>query len=288
MLITSAALLVGVRVNSATTTITPTISAYIGQGDTVHVAGNVDVAATSALAEGHSDAQSYGGAAVNVGVGTSSVTTSPVVKGYIDQNSTVNAGGDISVTSTGDDQTSPPVDPTGAFNPSTAVDTQTGTIMFPVDLSDGSQVQYQADPTANSPIGGLNSDQIQLNVDFEPRSEGDAILLYNGQDWTTYGFEPGLVFTVTDPTDTKDDGTFTVASVSLNVLTLTVSNVLDSAAPDRELHSESRLSHHEPVAHRVGPELCELRIRQYHHPYQRELGERRVRGGRADHDQRHQ
>ena len=229
MLITSAALLVGVRVNSATTTITPTISAYIGQGDTVHVAGNVDVAATSALAEGHSDAQSYGGGAVDVGVGTSSVTTSPVVKGYIDQNSTVNAGGDISVTSTGDDQTSPPVDPTGAFNPSTAVDTQTGTITFPVDLSDGSQVQYQADPTTNSPIGGLNSDQIQLNVDFVPRSEGDAILLYNGQDWTTYGFEPGLVFTVTDPTDTKDDGTFTVASVSLNVLTLTASNVHDSA-----------------------------------------------------------
>ena len=99
-----------------------------------------------------------------------------------------------------------------------------------MDLSDGSQVQYQADPTTNIPIGGLNSDQMPLTVAFEPRGEGDAILLYNGQEWTTYGFEPGLVFTVTDPTDTKDDGTFTVASVSQNVLTLTVSNVLDSAS----------------------------------------------------------
>ena len=228
MLITSAAL-VGVRVNSATTTITPTIAAYIGQNDTVDVAGNVTVAATSSLAEGHADAQSYGGAAINIGAGVADVTTSPIVTGYIDQGTNVNAGGAISVTSTGDDQTSPPVDPTGAFNPSTSVDTQTGTITFPVNLSDGSQVQYQTDPT-NSPIGGLASDQIQLNVGFMPGNAGDDIILSDGQDWTDYGFEPGVEFTLTDPGDTTDNGAFTVQSLYLNGLIVTASNVLDSAS----------------------------------------------------------
>ncbi len=168
--------------------------------------------------------------ALDIAAGVSQVTTSPVDTAYIDQKSTVNAGGSISVTATGADQTSPPIDPSGAFNPSTSVDTQTGTITFPVNLSDGTAIQYQADPNTNTPIGGLDSDQIEFTgLIFEPKTTGDQILFPDGREWSSFGFEPGVSFSLTDASNPKDDGTYTVAAVDINVLTLTASQVLGSA-----------------------------------------------------------
>jgi hypothetical protein len=215
---------IDVRDNNATTTITPTIDAYIGQNDVVNVTGDVKVTATSALAEGHANAQSYGGGGIDIAAGVAQVTTSPVVKGYIDQGSQVTAGGDISVTSAGD-QVPPPSTVPGTFNPSQTVDTQTSTIAFPTDLGDGTEVQYQAG-NISTPIGGLESSQITLNVNVSSQGSGNfKIVRTDGNSWAADGFTPGAAFDLTYTNNSTDAGLFTITSVSGDNLFVTGSSL---------------------------------------------------------------
>ena len=215
---------VDVRDNTATSTITPTIEAYVGQNDVVNVPGNVDVAATSSVAEGHANAQTYGGGVVDIAAGVSQVTTSPVVKGFIDQGSQVTAGGDISVTAAGD-QVPPPSTTAGTFNPSQTVDTQTSTIAYPTDLGDGTEVQYQAGNT-DTPIGGLDSSQLTLNVNVSSQGSGNyKIVRTDGNSWASDGFTPGATFDLTYTNNSTDEGLFTVTSVSGDNLYVTGSSL---------------------------------------------------------------
>ena len=213
-----------VRENTATVAITPTITADIGQGDTVNVTGNVTVAATSSLAEGHANAQNDGGGGVDIDAGVAQVTTSPVVKGFIDQGAQITAGGDINIASAGD-QVPPPVSSGSTFNPSQSVNTQSDTIAFPTDLGDGTEVQYQAGNTS-TPVGGLDSAVLTLNVNVTSQGSGNyQIVRTDGDSWAAAGYTPGAVFNITYPSDTSFDGGFTVTSVSGNTMIVAGANL---------------------------------------------------------------
>ena len=119
--------------------------------------------------------------------GVAQVTTSPVVKGFIDQGAQVTAGGDINIASAGD-QVPPPVSSGSTFNPSQSVNTQSDTIAFPTDLGDGTEVQYQAGNTS-TPIGGLDSAQLTLNVNVNSQGSGNfQIVRTDDNSWAAAGF----------------------------------------------------------------------------------------------------
>src|SRR5262249_31936759 len=82
----------------ATTNVQPAISAYIAQGVTADLAGDLVIDATSTRAEGDATAKAFGGGGVAVGVPIAEVNTNPVIRSYIDNQAIVNAGGNVAVT----------------------------------------------------------------------------------------------------------------------------------------------------------------------------------------------
>ncbi len=69
----------------------------------------------------------------------------------------------------------------------------------------------------------------QAEVTFTPNATGDTMALATGT-WASLGFAAGGLITVTGDANAANDGTFTIASISSDgsTLTLTVSNVLTS------------------------------------------------------------
>jgi len=79
-------------------------------------------------------------------------------------------------------------------------------------------------------IGAVHG-PVQAPVTFTPNATGDTMALpTTGPTWTSLGFAAGGLVTVTGDANAANDGTFTIASISLDgfTLTLTVSNVLTS------------------------------------------------------------
>src|SRR5262249_54969411 len=101
-----------------------------------------DVEAVSVHAEGHAKAESYGGGGLDIGIPQATTSTAPVVTAYLGRDTTVQAGGDVTVRAAAHS------DPTGTFTHQIqAVDAATGTITFPSHgLSDGDFVRYAPGP----------------------------------------------------------------------------------------------------------------------------------------------
>ncbi len=212
---------------SPTTTVDPTVSAYIGAGDAVNVTGNVSVNATAPLAEADGTATAVSiGFAVSVGAANVTVTSAPTVKSYIDTNANVHAGGDVLVhaeTNTGQGQTAP----TDQFMPSTAVNTSASTVLFPLPLSDGTSVAY--DPEGNAPIGGLQPYSVSVTgVTFTPLASGDKITRTDGVDWSTAGFRAGQLIQVAGATNLANNQAFEIQTLNGPTLILTAKSQLVS------------------------------------------------------------
>ncbi|MCF2147132.1 DUF4347 domain-containing protein [Desmonostoc muscorum LEGE 12446] len=145
--------IVGVRESKATVTITPKISAYIANNVSAqNIAHDVTVRANSQLAEGDAIGKSFGGGVVDIGVPVAKVNASPEVTSYIGSNSSIIAGGDVTV-----EAIAPKVDttpPSDIIQPAN-VNTNADTIKFDFKLEDGDAVVYDAQ--GNSAINGLVS-----------------------------------------------------------------------------------------------------------------------------------
>jgi hypothetical protein len=135
--------------------VTPTISAYLGDGDLVAVSGGVDVEAVSVHAEGHTRAESYGGGGLFLGIPEATTFTGAVVTADLGSGTVVLAGGDVTVRAAAHS------DPTGVFNDQIqSVDPARGTITFPSHgLLDGDFVRYVPAGSATplqTPLGPLD------------------------------------------------------------------------------------------------------------------------------------
>ena len=195
MLITAAALLVDVRVNTATTTITPTISAYIGQGDTVNVTGNVTVAATSSLAEGHANAQSYGGGGRQHRRGRRPGHHQPGRQGLHRPGLAGHRRRRHQRHLRGDDQSRPrPPHRYIQSRPQPSTPRPTRSRSPPTWATARSPVpgRHQPDPDRRP---RQRPDHVERR--FVPSQSGRAHLPDNGHDWAAAGFTPGVVFNVT-------------------------------------------------------------------------------------------
>jgi hypothetical protein len=135
--------------------VTPTISAYLGNGDFVAVSGGVDVEAVSVHAEGHTRAESFGGGGLFLGIPEATTSTGAVVTADLGRGTVVLAGGDVTVRAAAHS------DPTGTFNDQIqSVDPARGTITFPSHgLLDGDYVRYVPAGSATplqTPLGPLD------------------------------------------------------------------------------------------------------------------------------------
>jgi hypothetical protein len=80
---------------SATSTLDPNVSAYLGGRNTVNVSGEVQVIALLRHAEGHSFASAYGGGAAEIGASGATSTIEPKVTAYAGSGSNIRAGTNI-------------------------------------------------------------------------------------------------------------------------------------------------------------------------------------------------
>jgi len=206
VLIASGAIVASGREADATTTVQPMVQGYIGHGTTVTTSqpaqqapqsdqpapGGIVVSAVSS-AEGHAEAQSYGGAIIGDGGAANATTTvQPTVQGYIGDGSTITAAGSVKVTADFIQAGSAPNDQITEVNPNT------GTITVGnLPLQAGDVVTYSGGSNPiTTPSGNL--------PDYSTRREYNVLVkganeFQLGSTFTGAGVDP-LTDTITFPT----------------------------------------------------------------------------------------
>jgi len=81
----------------AESTVTPTVEAFVGASDNVNLTADLSITATSAHAEGHSRATSFGGGIAQIGAANAHAESDPTVHAFIGASSTVNVGGNVTI-----------------------------------------------------------------------------------------------------------------------------------------------------------------------------------------------
>ena len=151
-----------------TSSVTPTIRAYVGQNVTGTVNGDLKVLATCICAEGDSTAKDYGGGGIDVGVAHAIVYTNPTVDAHIDTGSIITATGNVTVQGQALSQPAPGQTLDDYIK---GVDTGTGQITFPGHgLSTGDIVTY--DPNGNSAIETANGPLQSGGAPVQRRGQG--------------------------------------------------------------------------------------------------------------------
>ena len=183
VLIATGALVASGREADATTTVEPMVQGYIGHGTTVttsqpaaqsnqSVPGDIDVSAVSS-AEGHAEAQSYGGAVLGDGGAANATTTvQPTVQGYIGDGATITAAGSVNVTADYIQAGSAPNDQITEVNPNTGTITvgnlplQAGDVVTysggsnPITTPSGNLPDYTTGREYNVLVKGANEFQL--------------------------------------------------------------------------------------------------------------------------------
>ncbi len=135
----------------SSTTISPSVTAYIGGNNTINVNKDVNVLSlVSVDGDAASKGGSYGGVAV--GLAFSTVNSNSNINAFIGSNTTIVAGGNVKVSSS---LGKSPVIANTAFDPKIAVNNTTDTITFTSDsgLQTGDTVVYSTG--GGNSIGGL-------------------------------------------------------------------------------------------------------------------------------------
>ena len=97
--------------------------------------------------------------------------------------------------------------------------------------------QSQAIVAQSVRLDATGAANYQGQVTFAESQDGDTLTLPNGQDWTLYGFTAGSTMAgesivISGASQTANDGTFIIQSISNNTLTLQQSYTLDAETED--------------------------------------------------------
>ncbi|MGA2700304.1 MAG: hypothetical protein ABSH35_04325 [Isosphaeraceae bacterium] len=147
---------------NATAKTSPALSAYLGNGSSVDVTGNVTVESTSTT-EGHANTTGANGGIVNVNESLANVFVTPTINTYIGSNATIVAGGSITVESV--HGTTPVPVSNGSFTPSQVSNNEI-TFTLPDGLQTGDTVTYAQN--GNPPIGGLTDGSVYPVIAVNP------------------------------------------------------------------------------------------------------------------------
>ena len=141
---------------NATANTNPTLSAYLGNGSSVDVTGNVTVKATSTT-EGHAKTTGASGGIVDVNESLANVHLTPTINAYLGSNATILAGGTITVAAL--HGSTPAQVSDGSFTPA-QVDSNDEITFAPLahGLQTGDTVTYAQN--GNPPIGGLTDGRV--------------------------------------------------------------------------------------------------------------------------------
>ena len=148
---------------NATANTTPTLNASLSSGSNVNVTGNVAVQATSTT-EGHANTDGTSGGIIDVNESLANVTVTPTINTSIGSNTSIVAGGNITVASLHGKSPTQVTD--GSFTPAQV---SNNTITFaPLNhgLLTGATVTYAQN--GNSAIGGLNNGRVSPVIALNP------------------------------------------------------------------------------------------------------------------------
>ncbi len=204
---------------NATANTKPTLNAYLSSGSQVNAFGNVTVKSTSTT-EGHAITTGASGGIVDVGESQSHVSLTPTINTYIGSQTTVVAGGSITVESLHGGQPAQVSD--GSFK---AAQVSNNQITFtPLDhgLATGATVTYAQN--GNPAIGGLTDGRVYPVISLTPTTlelgaafnaatvnlandtivfptadnlqDGDAIVYQNSGGTPIGGLTPGKTYLV--------------------------------------------------------------------------------------------
>jgi hypothetical protein len=177
----------------------PAINAYLGNGSSVDVIGDVTVKSTS-LTQGHANTKGGGGGIVDVGTSKANVNVTPTINTYIGSSATITAGRSISVESVH----GKPPPAKGDFDASAVAESSTGGVIS-VDgaaatvhelprisasagagahLSAGGDIAIRSTSYANTLATGTNSIGFDL---LGGKGDGKATILITNANSATLG-----------------------------------------------------------------------------------------------------